>query len=707
MSEKTYFKKLTEWVNPDIHPFLGWILWSVFIGLILEIFSRRSILDAAVFVLDAPLEFAINVLIIMAPFSLAFLTKRVRFVRVLISVLFLLMGIADFVLLLFRTTPFNAQDFLQIGSALRVAEHYISFFALILIGLLFVLVAAGLVLIWRKAPVSPHRMPFKKSIPAVALSFGAVVFLFSGVMKTTLLPARFSNIAQAYQDYGLVYCFVSSMVNTGITRPEQYAEEAVEKIMESQAVTEMADIPVDDTRFPEYRNHPTEPERETDEQGELLLGSREGAANVIFVQLESFYDVTKLTNLELSEDPMPTLHRMQEEFSCGKLSVPGVGAGTANTEFEVMTGINLDFFGPGEYPYQTVLQNKTCESLGFVFAKHGYTAQAIHNNSACFYDRNNVFPQLGYQVFTSLEYMNDLTWTETGWAKDKVLTQYISRSLRATTTKDFIYTISVQGHGAYPTHPVLAHPVITATARDEDGEPDDVWSNQYTYYVNQEYEMDRFVRDLTGTLRAWPEPCVVVFFGDHLPALGITEENMREGGIYQTDYILWSNFEMERIVRDVEAYQLGAYVMQRINLSDGVMFRYHQRQLEEPQDEQAYQDGIAMLGYDMLYGDESVYGGKNPYSPTRLKMGTDPITIDSVSFSEEDDELTVTGENFTAYSILVINGKQYEPTDWTESSLTLEDPPSGDLAICVAQLDDYGKAILSTTKTVRRRISGR
>jgi len=52
MTEKTYFKKLTEWMNPDIHPFLGWILWSVFIGLILEIFSRRSILDAAVFVLE-------------------------------------------------------------------------------------------------------------------------------------------------------------------------------------------------------------------------------------------------------------------------------------------------------------------------------------------------------------------------------------------------------------------------------------------------------------------------------------------------------------------------------------------------------------------------------------------------------------------------------------------------------------------------------
>lgn len=63
-------------------------------------------------------------------------------------------------------------------------------------------------------------------------------------------------------------------------------------------------------------------------------------------------------------------------YSSGNLSVPSVGAGTANTEFEVITGMNLDFFGPGEYPYKTVLKEVTCESVSYDLKTLGYAAHA-------------------------------------------------------------------------------------------------------------------------------------------------------------------------------------------------------------------------------------------------------------------------------------------------------------------------------------------
>ena len=76
------------------------------------------------------------------------------------------------------------------------------------------------------------------------------------------------------------------------------------------------------------------------------------------VQLESFFDPTLWENNPVKQDPIPLFRFLTKHFPSGYLSVPSVGAGTANTEFECITGMNLDFFGPGEYPYKTVLQKR-------------------------------------------------------------------------------------------------------------------------------------------------------------------------------------------------------------------------------------------------------------------------------------------------------------------------------------------------------------
>lgn len=100
---------------------------------------------------------------------------------------------------------------------------------------------------------------------------------------------------------------------------------------------------------------------------------------------------------------MPNLRKLREEYSSGYYSVPSFGAGTANTEFETMTGMNLDDFGPGEYPYKTILQKTACESVGYDLKKYGYKINALHDN------KGNFIREIRYSAdldTTSLHHLN-------------------------------------------------------------------------------------------------------------------------------------------------------------------------------------------------------------------------------------------------------------------------------------------------------------
>lgn len=92
------------------------------------------------------------------------------------------------------------------------------------------------------------------------------------------------------------------------------------------------------------------------------------------MQLESFLDPANITSVTCSENPVPVFTRLKEECSTGLLHVPMIGGGTANVEFEVITGMNLGDFGTGEYPYSTILKSETCETIAYDLRNMGYTA---------------------------------------------------------------------------------------------------------------------------------------------------------------------------------------------------------------------------------------------------------------------------------------------------------------------------------------------
>ena len=410
--------------------------------------------------------------------------------------------------------------------------------------------------------------------------------------------------------------------------------------------------------------------------------------NIVFVQLESFIDPTIATNVKYSKDPIPYYRQLLNECSSGYLTVPAVGAGTANVEFEAITGISARFFGPGEYPYKSILTEKTCESVPYDLRQVGYTSHAIHNHRGAFYNRNTVFSNLGFDTFTCLEYMNNVVKTPKNWAKDTILTENIIDALNSSEGPDYIYTISVQGHGKYPDEEVIEDPVIEVTEA-----PDEETKWKYEYYANQVYEMDLFVKDLTEALDEYDEDVVLVMYGDHLPALDMSEENLTTGDLYKTQYVIWSNFGLEKKDKDVCAYEITSHLLKRFGITAGLLNKYHQKY----EGKKNYLDGLEALSYDMLYGKDYVYGGKNPFEPTDLKMGIRDIKIESIV--KIGEKYYIKGQNFTEYSKISLDGEVLKTVYLGPTILALNEEvdPSRVSDMKVSQVEK-NKEILSTTE---------
>lgn len=642
-------KRLTlKWFS---NPFIVCGIISVVLDYIIEMLSRHSVLEATKFVFINPFTFLCNVLIIMLTLLVGLLFRRRIFVISLIACIWLAFGITNCILLMFRITPFSVVDFRLITDALSIMNKYCDKWSVVLIMAGVILFSTGIVMLWIRTPKMKEKVHYVKVAMYIAV-WGAITFLITDVgVQAQAISSNNQNIADFYETNGFVYCFSSTIIDNGISKPTTYSEERVEELLKSSNVEE-----TDVSKKP----------------------------NIIMVQLESFFDVNYLSKVKCSKNPVPVFTKLKENYTSGFLTVPVVGAGTANTEFEVLTSMSLDYFGTGEYPYKTILREKTCESISYNLKNLGYKSHAIHNNEANFYGRNIVFSSLGFDTFTSIEYMQNIETNPIDWAKDKVLTHEIMKALDSTKEKDFIYTIAVQSHGQYPTEVLDENPEITIEGL-EDGK-----KNQYEYYVNQIYEVDQFIEELIKALEKLDEDTILVLYGDHLPNIGMEQEDITQGDLFQTEYVIWDNFSLEQQDRDLEAYQLSAYVQELIGYHEGTLTNYHQNCSQMVD----YHEGLEILEYDMLYGNAYVYGGEKPFLATELKMGVQDIIIDEVQF--KNGQLYITGENFTEHSVVFIDDGAQDTTFVDEHTLVVKDigkSDDKDKTIAVSQVGDDNKIV--------------
>ena len=609
-------------------------LLACIINFVIEAISRHSVVAAWDYMTGTPLVFLYNAFMIFVTFSIVYLFKRRIFVRMIIGAIWVILGIADGYILLKRVTPFNAQDLKIAGDGIALINNYCNGFEVVVIAVGAVALLIWLISMWRRGGQYAGKIHHIAALIGIIVCGVLYTFVTNIAIDKRVVSTYFGNIAFAYEDYGLPYCFSASLFNTGISEPNGYTKKAMAKI---------------------------------DKDGELnqtaASRSSDELPNIIVVQLESYFDVANAEFFTTSEDACPNLHNLYQNYSNGYFKVPSVGAGTANTEFEVLTGMNLRYFGPGEYPYKTYSKKHPTESAATALASLGYGTHALHDNTGNFYSRANVFNNMGFDTFTSKEFMNVLQTTENGWAKDEILTQHIMEAMDTTKQEDFVFTVSVQGHGNYPETQVIENPKIKV-----EGIEDEALKNKWEYYVNQVYEMDQFVGDLIKAVEERNEPSVVVFYGDHLPTMGLKAEDLKSRYLYNTNYVIWDNIGLQKDDKNIPAYQLMSEVLNRLDIHSGTVFNYHQQR----KGTKNYLSDLELLQYDILYGKQYVYNGKAPITEGHMVMGIRNVSLSSI-VPQLNSGYSLYGENFTKYSRVYVNGEKQKSSFLNNTRINLSE----------------------------------
>ena len=609
-------------------------LLACIINFVIEAISRHSVVAAWDYMTGTPLVFLYNAFMIFVTFSIVYLFKRRIFVRMIIGAIWVILGIANGYILLKRVTPFNAQDLKIAGDGIALINNYCNGFAVDVIADGARARLIWLISMWRRGGQYAGKIHHIAALIGIIVCGVLYTFVTNIAIDKRVVSTYFGNIAFAYEDYGLPYCFSASLFNTGISEPNGYTKKAMAKI---------------------------------DKDGELnqtaASRSSDELPNIIVVQLESYFDVANAEFFTTSEDACPNLHNLYQNYSNGYFKVPSVGAGTANTEFEVLTGMNLRYFGPGEYPYKTYSKKHPTESAATALASLGYGTHALHDNTGNFYSRANVFNNMGFDTFTSKEFMNVLQTTENGWAKDEILTQHIMEAMDTTKQEDFVFTVSVQGHGNYPETQVIENPKIKV-----EGIEDEALKNKWEYYVNQVYEMDQFVGDLIKAVEERNEPSVVVFYGDHLPTMGLKAEDLKSRYLYNTNYVIWDNIGLQKDDKNIPAYQLMSEVLNRLDIHSGTVFNYHQQR----KGTKNYLSDLELLQYDILYGKQYVYNGKAPITEGHMVMGIRNVSLSSI-VPQLNSGYSLYGENFTKYSRVYVNGEKQKSSFLNNTRINLSE----------------------------------
>lgn len=239
-----------------------------------------------------------------------------------------------------------------------------------------------------------------------------------------------------------------------------------------------------------------------------IAGKSSGKPDVIMVMSESLWDPTRLNNVTLSPDPMAWMRTKQS----GNVFSPEFGGMTANVEFEALTGFSNAFLPAGSIPYQQYIRSST-PSLATFFRGEGYTTLALHPFQGWFWNRDAVYNHLGFQAFLSEE--NLPHFSKRGiFAADQDFTEEMMRQADGLDRPFFMFAVTLQGHGPYEPNRYVRNTVSV------DGPLSNAAHATVSTYAQGVREADESLRKLMEWAKRRQRETIIVFFGDHLPALG-------------------------------------------------------------------------------------------------------------------------------------------------------------------------------------------
>ncbi len=635
---KKDLKRLFKIDQKSMTEILLWLVGGLFLLFVAEYLLRGKIRYIKLLFLNKTGVFFVNYLLLLLITSPIFVLKRKKTFYFLISFIIVSLSVVSKYLCIVRGVPFTFSDIYSIGEGLEIAGNYLT------------IPMVGGVLIFLLIVISVTVFLFKKEKNNKRIT--SLTNVFIGIILIIIFPLftkyQYINgnmgyirwdITASYKKNGYIYSTIESAIKYIRVKPKGYSKKAIDEIRAKVDKKEKED------------------EREINKN----------KPNILFIQLEAFMDPTKIKEAKFSEDPIPNFRKICQKNKGYMANVPTTGGGTVRTEYEVMTGNNIDYLTPGEIPYNTILKGKYYNSIATTLKSQGYTTHAIHNFQGNFYTRNNAYEKLGFDDFTSIEYMNNYQKNERGWVKDTILTKYIKKALDSTSNTDLVYTVAVQGHSSYPSDALKLYdfPIkVSGKLSDKD-------KNQLYYYVNQLKDTDKFIGDIVEMVDSRKEDTLVVFYSDHMPALNLFQNKDFYLDAYKAPFAFYSNFKIDDFdFNNIESYNLSSLAIKLSGVEYGPIekFRIYMK------DDENYEKYEELLEYDILFGKSYYLKDEEKVNKNKMKMGLDDVKITSIEYN--DDFILVKGANFTENSSVYINKKKINTIFVNDKTLKIKNNKS-------------------------------
>ena len=449
-------------------------------------------------------------------------------------------GLTNHYVMAFRSTPFVPWDLLSVRTAASVAQNY-DFTPtprMIVVTVLFVLLMVA-VRVLRKVP--RIKLPIRLGS---AVLCGLALCLFVNTLqqetfqnKHYLYPFLFTP-AYMTKVNGMAVTFAMDLAYVAVDKPEGYSAEEAQKTLEQYGNTD--NVFADDE------------ENTNDAKNRGEDANNKDLPNIIVIMDEAFSDLAVVGDLETNEDYMPFMHKMQQGADhtiTGYAQVSVCGGNTANSEFEFLTGNTMSFLPSGSIPYQQYITKDT-PSLASYLASLGYETYAQHPYYASGWNREKVYPLLGFEHLNFIDDYANKTYVRKYVSDDADMQHIIDTYENKEDGKPaFIFNVTMQNHGGY---------TDAFSDLSEDVHATNYNSEVLDRYLSLIRLTDQSLEKLVDYFSNVDEKTVIVFFGDHqpsdtvaaqvqgsmlLPGESVPDEQLRKR--YQVPYLVWANYDID------------------------------------------------------------------------------------------------------------------------------------------------------------------
>ena len=469
-------------------------------------------------------------------------------------------GLANYFVLNFRSVPIQPWDLLSIGTAASVAGNYDYTLdrqaLLVVLGFILLLILEYFCRFTLKKGTWKLRLPMAATLVVMLGAFGLMFHSDEIVeQKLRLYNKLFTPTTISYKN-GTALAFVMELRYMSVDKPAGYDADA--------AAQELAALEEESM---------SEPAMAAASDGEEL-------PNIIVIMDEAFSDPAILGDFTVNQDYMPFVHSLlegTENTVSGWLNVSVLGGNTANTEFEYLTGNTMAFLPQGSIPYQQYI-NESAPSLASHLASLGYQTVAMHPYNASGWDRDTVYPAMGFSEMYFLpdfenphkvrNYVSDQSDFE------KIIEIYENKG----DSPLFLFNVTMQNHSSYTESFDNFDPQIEV----EGG------SQTLNNYLSLLSLSDEALSELIAYFEGQEEDTVIVFFGDHQTTNSVIEPILKQNGKssstlteeeqadrYKVPFFIWANFDIEEETGvETSANYLGAKTLEAAGVPMDGYFTY-------------------------------------------------------------------------------------------------------------------------------------